>query len=198
MGKFLRVFDNSNHKIYAGRLSGVTDSSFFITKNKNKTEVKVSEVNRIKFGRAAGHPILIAGGVSAVGIAIAGAAAGEQPVNDGSIEGNLHDTFLLTPGEGAAYGFLLGAAAGSVVGTIIAAAKKKHVFTINNDIKEWAKLKGSLNQSQRKFQQIAPYHPLCLTASYRMIPVATLTLRESKSPGMGMANFSSQTFISAG
>ncbi|MEJ7610933.1 MAG: hypothetical protein WKF88_07120 [Ferruginibacter sp.] len=143
-GTFMRVFDSKGKKIYAGRLAGITDSSFSLVKNKVETEIAIKEVKYIKLKHSVGHPMLIAGGASAVGLAIALAASAEPDLNDGTLGGTLHDAFNYTAGQLAATGFLVGAAGGSLAGAIIGAAKKKHVYIIDNDIKKWALAKKSL------------------------------------------------------
>ena len=132
MGKFMRVFNNKDHRIYKGRLSGLSDSSFFITQSGTKTEVHVREVKLIKFSRSAGHSILIASGACAVGLAV------YFPLRAPALDA------LFSPGLVAAAGFVTGGVVGAPIGALVGVAQQKHIFTINNDIKEWIKVKEHL------------------------------------------------------
>lgn len=132
IGKFMRVFNDRNKKIYTGKLAGLTDSTFIISKIRTKTEVSIKDVKLIKFSRSAGHSILAVSGACAVGLAV------YAPLRGPALDA------LFSPVVVALAGFVTGAAVGVPIGALVGAAKPKRVFTINNDINEWIKVKEQL------------------------------------------------------
>ena len=140
-GIFLRVYNHVNTKIYSGHLAAVTDSSLVLD---DKTVVPITEIGSIRLKHSTGHKMIVAGAISAVGVAIIGGLSGEPNKNDGTLGGAFHDAFNVTPGEGILFGFVSGAIAGSATGALIGAVQKKTILVIDNDINKWATAKETL------------------------------------------------------
>jgi hypothetical protein len=121
-----------------GKLIAADDSSIHFKKADSSIIVAVNQINTIRLRNSFGTNALIIGGSAGLGAAIIGFASGEEKINDGTLGGALHDAFTATPGEAAASGFILGAAAGTAAAGIVSATRGKMKFSIKGKSSNWA------------------------------------------------------------
>ncbi len=142
---FIRVYNLAGYKIMKGKFAGTTDSAVLIYKDTGIVAISFTSIGYIKTKRSLGHNMAICAVVGAVPLAIAGAAEGEPAVNDGTLEGDLHDALNPTPAEGGVSGLFVGGVLGAATGAAITAFTKHTIFTINGNLNNWYEQKKKLD-----------------------------------------------------
>ena len=114
---FVRVYNQEGKKIGKGFLKSVTDSTLILAFNKHSKSIPIKTIKTIKTKHSTGNNILVGSGTGAV----IGTAIGVSTANSDS----------LSQAAGTIFGFGGGAAAGALVGGVIAITKKKKTYNIN-------------------------------------------------------------------
>jgi len=131
---FLRVFNETGKKIHKGYLRAITDSTLTISLRHTTYEIPVHRISTVKLRRSFGHTVIMTSLISAGSFAILGAASADPNAW----------IFAYTAGEGALTGFLFGAAAGVLPGSILAGARQRKQFKIYQSRENWKKAKPAL------------------------------------------------------
>lgn len=97
-------------------------------------EIPVHRISTVKLRRSFGHTVIMTSLISAGSFAILGAASADPNAW----------LFAYTAGEGALTGFLFGAAAGVLPGSILAGARQRKQFKIYQSRENWMKAKPAL------------------------------------------------------
>lgn len=131
---FVRIFDQSNHKIGKGYILNVSDSEILVGTKAKQTTFKYQQIGSIKTKRSFGNSVLIGSLIAGTPLAIILAAT------------SCNDCLLgWSTGDGILTGFTIGGSIGALVGSGIAALKSKDNYVINGDIEKWKKFKTQLS-----------------------------------------------------
>ena len=136
---FIRVYDESGHKITSGKSYSFTDSSMLFNEPDGQFEYSYRLIESIKTKRTIGHSVLVGAATTGTALAILGAIS----ACPGCIEG-------FTVAEGVAGGFAIGAVAGGTAGAIIAETHKRETILIHKNYESFQKAKQVLSQPINK------------------------------------------------
>ena len=124
---FVRVYDTSGSKFEKGKVLSMTDTTLYVFRKGEVSEVNLSDIAMIKTKRSVGHNAAMGAIAGGVILGLAGVASGDA---DG--------VWLSWSKEsGGAAGLVLGGVVGAGVGAFTGALKNSKTFIINGDPKNW-------------------------------------------------------------
>ncbi|ETN94635.1 hypothetical protein [Zhouia amylolytica] len=138
-GPFIRVFNLDGQKIANGKIVSMTTDTLRLYSAKKVRDIPLEKIGLIKTKRAMGHTIGLG---AAVGCILGGVAA--YAGDDG---------LFMSRGEFAVAGGILGAAAGTATGSVIAITKKRKVYVINGDKNRWELFRKSMSSIMPKVSE---------------------------------------------
>jgi len=142
---FLRIYNNG-HRFAKGFYVGAKDSSILLTLGKDTFEINYRQIGFIKTRRTIGHDILVTTAIAAPAGAIIGLITYKKPEPADPLTNFFNDVTDIGAGGSAFAGFLLGAVAGTLIGSINGAVKHKEKFIVNGIYENWNNIKLKLQQ----------------------------------------------------
>ena len=120
---FLRVYNLEGKKIAKGRLLIITDQSMTLYRRKQRIEISIQDIGKIRTKRSFGNNVVKGAAIGGGIVAVIGAASAP---NDDSL-------LSYTPAEGAILGTVIGGFYGGGIGAITGIFKNSKAYIIDGE-----------------------------------------------------------------
>ncbi len=140
---YMRLYPMNFTKADRGFYAGHTNDAVILSTKSGPDTVSFSKISKIKTKRTVGHGIFIGAVTGFIAGGITGLIAHKDPSPSDTncyLCGAFDNLFYTTAAEDALGGAVLGAAAGTLVATVVGVTKKKETLLISGEDGNWQKV----------------------------------------------------------